>query len=51
MVSLSFILLLLAFIVLFLSAIKTPVSPRVDLTALGLALWVLSLLVAGIGVR
>lgn len=45
MMSLHFVLLLVAFIVLLLSALNVP-APRINLMALGLALWVLSLLVA-----
>lgn len=41
---LMFILLLLSLVCLVLSGINVP-SPRVNLLALGLALWVLSLLV------
>ncbi len=42
--SIQLILLLLAFIAFVLATIGVPV-PRVNLTALGLALWVLSLLI------
>jgi hypothetical protein len=40
------ILLVLAFILLFLAAVNVQ-APRVNLMALGLALWVLALIVPG----
>jgi hypothetical protein len=46
--SLTLILLVLAFVCFLVSAIGIPV-PRVNLVAMGLALWVLSILIAGHG--
>jgi len=46
MVSLHVVLLALAALCFFLGAIGIPTPPRVNLTPLGLLLWVLSLLVA-----
>jgi hypothetical protein len=47
MISLSLILLIIAFIVFVLAALSVPV-PRVNLVALGLAFWVLALLINGV---
>ena len=44
MVTLRLILLILAFLLLFLAGLNVS-APRVNLMALGLALWVLALLV------
>jgi hypothetical protein len=46
MISLTLILLVLAFVCFLVSAIGIPV-PRVNLVAMGLALWVLSILLGG----
>jgi hypothetical protein len=44
--SIALILLVIAFICFLVSAIGIPV-PRVNLVAMGLALWVLSILIGG----
>lgn len=46
-ITLSLIFLVIACICFFLSAVTIPVSPRLNLTALGLFFWTLSLLVGG----
>lgn len=46
MITLSVLLLVIAFICFVLAAISVPI-PRVNLIALGLALWVLAVLVGG----
>lgn len=46
MMSLRLVLLLLAFVSFVLAAFGVPPSPRVNLVAFGLALWVLSIIVA-----
>lgn len=45
MISLHLVLMLLALIAFVLAAVNVP-SPRINLVALGLSLWVLALLVA-----
>lgn len=44
-INLRFVLLFLAFVLFFLAGFNVP-APRLNLIGLGLALWVLSLLVA-----
>jgi len=48
MITVSMILLVAALVVFILAAIAVPI-PRVNLIALGLALWVLSVLLSGLG--
>ena len=48
MVSISMILLIVAFILFVLSAISVPV-PRINLMSAGLACWVLAVLLGGVG--
>jgi len=45
MISLKLILLVLAFVTFVIAALNVP-APKVNLTALGLALWVLSQMIA-----
>ena len=45
MVTIDLVLLVLAFLCFFLAAIRYPVSPRMELIATGLALWMLSLII------
>jgi hypothetical protein len=45
MVTLNLVLLVLAFVCLALAAVGVPIPPRVNLGWLGLALWVLSILI------
>jgi hypothetical protein len=47
MVPLALILLLVAFVLFFLAAMPTVITSRVNLTAAGLACWVLSHVVSG----
>jgi len=48
MITISMILLVAAFVIFVLAAIPVAV-PRINLVALGLACWVLSLLLSGFG--
>jgi hypothetical protein len=45
MITLKLVLFILAFVCLALAAVNVPAAPRVNLLALGLALWLLAVIV------